>query len=245
MINLYNSYTEKAIEIMRKGGICTPDELKIIDAAYSYTSYGDCDACGSHDYNSYYLGFGYCVIIADVQFQSEFCCSSQEEYEMEYERNAEEYSREYPLGQMYFRSFQTYDELLRNFLTVKLEKRWIDPRNDDQFNAIFQLGGMIDHKDYYCFREYVNYYMDSEFFPFFEGVIVLNDHEECRIMLYSQQVENRPEYAIYDTYTRCCGDFSYWCNGECRKDYSDSYLDMEGFYFLENNRKYSIGRVTG
>ena len=38
MINLYNSHTEKAIEIMKRGGICTPDELKIIDAAYSYIS---------------------------------------------------------------------------------------------------------------------------------------------------------------------------------------------------------------
>lgn len=230
MINLYNSYTEKAIEIMRKGGICTPDEFKIIDAAYSYISGGGCDACGSHDYNAFYLGFGYCVIIADVQFQAEFCCSSPEEYDIVFEKNAEEYSRKYPLGQMHFRNlawekFQTYDELVENFLTCKLEDRWLDPRNDDDFNTIFQLGGMVENNDYYCFDKYVNYYLRYEEEPYLEGVIVLNDHEECRILLDEVRVANRPEYAIYDILPSFSGDFSYWCNGECRKMYSDSWKD--------------------
>ena len=154
MINLNNSYTEKAIEIMRKGGICTPDERKIIDAAYSYISYGDCDSRGSHDYNAYYLGFGYCVIIVDVQVQEEGFGSDEEAYM----KNAEEYEWEYPLGQMYFcnlakKKFRTYDELVKNFFTCKLEDSWIDPRNDDDFNAIFQLGSMGESKDYYCFNK--------------------------------------------------------------------------------------------
>lgn len=247
MINLYNSYTEKAIEIMRKGGICTPDELKIIDAAYSYISYGECDGRGSHDYNTYYLGFGYCVIIVDVQVQEEGFGSDEEAY-ME---NAEEYEWEYPLGQMYFlnlakKKFRTYDELVKNYFTCKLEDRRLDPRNDEDFNAIFQLGGMVESEDYYCFSQYVNYYLFYEEYPYFEGVIVLNNHEECRILLKHERVDNRPEYTIYDTSPRFCGDFSYWCNGECKKDYSDSYTELTTPIFLSPIVDESrIIRVTG
>lgn len=191
--NMYNDDFTKCMEIIKRGGFCTKEELDVLLKTMP---------CYDYEYEQDVATTYDLIYLPEVKG---YCCIGENLYKLDASLYGEGIFKDekiycewagIPLPfQMIFcnnkftKYFNSYDELRRDFYTQKREPDAIDPRNNPEFNRIFQCGCMNLESEYDIFLSYMSYWKLSR--EKSVAVIDLGNNEYCEMEIEFNVDENK------------------------------------------------------